>query len=69
MLLWNKTINVSVVSFSQRHIDCHINGECGRWRFTGLYGHTITNQIVFLWELLRKLYATDICDDKSWLVR
>ena len=39
-LLWDNNINVSLLSYSQGHIDVSIKHDNNQsWRFTGFYGH------------------------------
>ncbi|KAK3228833.1 hypothetical protein Dsin_000714 [Dipteronia sinensis] len=39
-LMWDSSIDVVLMSYSQGHIDVRIHDENNRnWRFTGFYGH------------------------------
>lgn len=55
-LLWNKEVDVKLLSFSHNHIDVQQNevAENNLWRFTGFYGHSEENKkyIPFLESLV-----------------
>ncbi|TXG63278.1 hypothetical protein EZV62_010272 [Acer yangbiense] len=60
MLLWRKDLMVSILSFSEGHIDDIILMEDGfQWRFSGFYGDPSPGKRVFSWSLLRRLRVTD----------
>lgn len=44
LLLWNKEINLEVLSYSSGHIDSLIRDKAFIWRFTGFYGNPSTSQ-------------------------
>jgi hypothetical protein len=56
-LLWNDPAQLTVQSFSQNHIDSHIQVSGGiDWRLTGFYGHLEGHRKRESWALLDKLY-------------
>lgn len=57
MLLWKNSIDYSIKSFSQGHIDCIIKQAQHSWRFTGFYGNPVTTLRNSSWELLRRLFS------------
>ncbi|KAH9684606.1 putative reverse transcriptase/RNA-dependent DNA polymerase [Citrus sinensis] len=55
-LLWNHESNISIVSYSNHHIDAVVNEVNGKkWRCTGIYGHPESMQKRHTWTLLRRL--------------
>ena len=57
-LLWDKSIDVSLLSYSRFHIDVHVSIPRGvSWRFTGMYGHPDSGQRQHSWNLLRRLHG------------
>ena len=56
-LLWTDCIQVTISTYFVSHIDAIITGSlCPEpFRFTGFYGHPITNQRVESWNLLTQL--------------
>ncbi|OMP01909.1 reverse transcriptase [Corchorus capsularis] len=55
-MLWNNEIAVSIVSYSNLHIDITVgNVDSEKWRFTGFYGRPETNKRHESWALLRLL--------------
>ncbi|KAL0455246.1 UNVERIFIED_CONTAM: hypothetical protein Slati_0863800 [Sesamum latifolium] len=59
-LLWIKEWKVSLQSFSNNHVDVHIEeSDCNKkWRFTGVYGEPeVKNRKFFFWSLLKSLKA------------
>lgn len=56
-LLWREDIDVTLQTFSRRHIDVVIEEKAlnRRWRFTGFYGHPETSKRNLSWQLLKKL--------------
>lgn len=55
-LIWDNSIDVSLLSYSQGHIDVSIKHDSNRsWRFTGFYGHPDQSQRTHSWTLLRRL--------------
>ena len=56
-LLWNDPAQLTVQSFSQNHIDSHIQVSGGtEWRFTDFYGHPEGQRKHESWALLDKLH-------------
>ena len=56
-LLWNDPAQLTVQSFSQNHIDSHIQVSGGiDWRLTGFYGHPEGHRKCESWALSDKLY-------------
>ncbi|KAL0413099.1 UNVERIFIED_CONTAM: hypothetical protein Sradi_1511600 [Sesamum radiatum] len=56
-LLWRKSVDVLLQSFSRRHIDVSVrlNETQEWWRFTGIYGEPKTCNRDITWNLLSKL--------------
>jgi hypothetical protein len=64
-LFWKNEIDVTVKSFSDYHIDNVIKEEDGlRWRFTGIYRESRSEEKEATWELLRTLREQN---DLPWL--
>ncbi|KAL5759510.1 hypothetical protein ACOSQ2_018348 [Xanthoceras sorbifolium] len=60
LLLWRREWDVSVLSFSQGHIDARITMDDGvMWRFSGFYGNPNPRDRDSSWELLRRLRLVD----------
>ncbi|GKV27974.1 hypothetical protein SLEP1_g37084 [Rubroshorea leprosula] len=55
-MLWHSTVKLSLLSYSQNHIDMEVDGvgTC-KWRFTGYYGHLERQNRRKSWELIREL--------------
>ncbi|XP_075486421.1 uncharacterized protein LOC142526031 [Primulina tabacum] len=68
MLLWRTPFNVSILSYSSGHIDCSIQHEDKRWRFTGFYGHPESSRQHFSWDLLWRLGSLSELGNLPWLV-
>lgn len=66
-LLWQKTVNVNLLSYSFHHIDATVQAEEGGdiVRLTGIYGEPDSQQRHITWNLLRNLYEGD---QRSWFV-
>lgn len=56
MLFRKKDLDVWLMSFSV-HIDVLISKSSWRWRFTGVYGHPVTERRQETWELLKRLHS------------
>jgi len=57
-LFWRNGVDVNVKSMSKYHIDAIIKEvDGGRWRFTGIYGESKTEEKDNTWALLRLLKA------------
>ncbi|KAL5798041.1 hypothetical protein ACOSQ2_002861 [Xanthoceras sorbifolium] len=55
-LMWSDSISVSLLSYSNWHIDVMVTLDSGScWRFSGMYGNPEAAQRVHSWELLRRL--------------
>ncbi|GAA0153289.1 hypothetical protein LIER_37650 [Lithospermum erythrorhizon] len=53
-LLWPRSLDVEVKSFSSHHIEAIIkDGNSSGWRFVGFYGHHETSKRKFSWNLMR----------------
>ncbi|KAL0301821.1 UNVERIFIED_CONTAM: putative mitochondrial protein [Sesamum radiatum] len=65
-LLWKKSVNVVIQSYSNRHIDALIqsNTDAPTWRFCGFYGEPKISQRKKTWDLLTRLKAQSI---RPWL--
>lgn len=68
ILMWQKDWNVHIRSYSQGHIDCMVEHEGTRWRFTGFYGNPEHHHRRFSWQLLKKLADEQKQQDTAWLV-
>lgn len=57
-LLWKRSIVVDLHNMSQYHIDAEIAEQDGfRWRFTGIYGESHSDQKEKTWRSMRNLNA------------
>ncbi|KAL0303362.1 UNVERIFIED_CONTAM: hypothetical protein Sradi_6204300 [Sesamum radiatum] len=65
-LLWKKSINVVIQSYSTRHIDASVQSDTDAptWRFSGIYGEPETTQRKKTQNLLNRLKAQSI---QPWL--
>ncbi|KAK8616898.1 hypothetical protein V6N13_116868 [Hibiscus sabdariffa] len=54
-LLWNDSVNVKLLSFSNSHIDVEVEGGEIPFRFTGMYGTSDRRRKHEDWELLDSL--------------
>ncbi|KAL0292084.1 UNVERIFIED_CONTAM: hypothetical protein Scaly_2605700 [Sesamum calycinum] len=65
-LLWQKSIEVQLQSFSSYHMDVSVRlNEVGDWwRFTGIYGEPDTGKRFEFWNLLCRLHHQSI---RPWL--
>ncbi|KAL0436253.1 UNVERIFIED_CONTAM: putative ribonuclease H protein [Sesamum radiatum] len=65
-LLWDKSADVVVQSFSFHHIDVSVkskdDGEW--WRFLGIYGEPDIGKRDLTWQLLRRLHSQSV---RAWL--
>lgn len=68
ILMWDNSVDVRVRSYSQGHVDCFVDGDGKKWRFTGFYGNPATDQRKFSWELLKRLHSEGKYHDRLWLV-
>ncbi|KAL6549238.1 hypothetical protein OROHE_009083 [Orobanche hederae] len=68
LLLWKDVIDISIRSYNQGHIDCVINADPIKWRFTGFYGNPDVNHRGQSWELLRCLSKETGHGTEAWLV-
>lgn len=66
-ILWKEEVNVSVMSFSQNHIDSQIQLEGSNlaWRFTGYYGMPERSRRTESWNLIIDLASRS---DLPWLL-
>lgn len=55
MIFWKDSCEMSILSYLQGHIDCLINYEGKKWRFTGFYGNPEQSWSKFSWELIKRL--------------
>ncbi|KAL0411507.1 UNVERIFIED_CONTAM: putative mitochondrial protein [Sesamum latifolium] len=65
-LLWQKSIEVQLQSFSRWHIDVSVKLEESSdwWRFSGIYGKPDTTKRVEFWNLLVRLHTQSV---RPWL--
>ncbi|XP_017979793.1 PREDICTED: uncharacterized protein LOC18594299 [Theobroma cacao] len=63
-MVWRKTADVTVTSYSRYHIDTEIMLRGSKWRFIGFYGHPKANERHQSWSLLRQLESRS---QLSWL--
>ncbi|XP_073317293.1 uncharacterized protein [Primulina huaijiensis] len=68
ILLWKEPFAVKVHSYTMGHIDCGVQHEENRWRFTGFYGHPETQHRHVSWALLRRLSRLSELQGLPWLV-
>ncbi|XP_019167807.1 PREDICTED: uncharacterized protein LOC109163512 [Ipomoea nil] len=66
-LLWSKTVELKVVSYSSNYVDMEVRMDVGSpcWRFTGYYGYPERHRRKEAWQLLRSLSARSTL---PWLV-
>ncbi|GKV09429.1 hypothetical protein SLEP1_g20934 [Rubroshorea leprosula] len=65
-MLWNPDIQLSLLSYSQNHIDMEVEGMgSSHWRFTSYYGHLERHNCKRSWLLLRDLAAQSAL---PWLI-
>lgn len=57
MLLWKAEIDVHIMSYSVGHIDAIIKEHDRNWRFTGVYGHPVTERRSESWTLIKRLHS------------
>ncbi|XP_073153714.1 uncharacterized protein [Henckelia pumila] len=67
-LLWREPLVVSIKSFSKGHIDCMVEHNDKKWRFTGLYGNPDTSLRFHSWLLLQRLAGIHELQGLPWLV-
>lgn len=68
MLLWDYSMEVEILNYSQRHISAWITSEEGkkeRWLLTGFYGNPETSMREEAWQLLGFLKPLASC---GWCV-
>ncbi|KAL0430489.1 UNVERIFIED_CONTAM: hypothetical protein Sradi_0674900 [Sesamum radiatum] len=65
-LLWQKSVDVQLQSFSNYHIDASVRTDLTGewWRFTGIYGEPDTGKQTTFWNLLCWLHTQSI---RPWL--
>ncbi|KAL0374642.1 UNVERIFIED_CONTAM: putative mitochondrial protein [Sesamum radiatum] len=65
-LLWQKSVEVQLQSFSSSHIDVSVRvEESGEWwRFSGVYGEPDTSKRSEFWKLMRRLHKQSV---RPWL--
>ncbi|XP_075499426.1 uncharacterized protein LOC142537821 [Primulina tabacum] len=68
IILWKTPLDVTVHSYSSRHIDCMVNHFEKCWRFTGFYGNPEARNRHLSWELLRRLSGLQEFICVPWLV-
>lgn len=56
-----------ILSSSERYIDVEIGviGDPNHWRFTGFYGHLVSEERMHSWNLIRRLAASS---SLSWVI-
>ncbi|KAL0333567.1 UNVERIFIED_CONTAM: hypothetical protein Sangu_1512900 [Sesamum angustifolium] len=66
-LLWRKSVDVVLQSYSHNHIDVSVrlNENQDWWHFTGLYGEPETTKREATWRLLSQLHTRSV---RPWLV-
>ncbi|KAL0292490.1 UNVERIFIED_CONTAM: putative mitochondrial protein [Sesamum radiatum] len=66
VLMWQKSVEVQLQSFSHWHIDASVRLEDSGewWRFTGIYGEPDTTKRVEFWKLLVQLHSQSA---RPWL--
>ncbi|KAF5445314.1 hypothetical protein F2P56_034374 [Juglans regia] len=64
--IWNDSVNVNLLSYSQNHISLSVNTNMVNqtWTLTGFYGDHVTGRRKLSWALLRALQPAD---DHPWL--
>ncbi|XP_075499746.1 uncharacterized protein LOC142538273 [Primulina tabacum] len=67
-LLWKSPFDVTIYSYTLGHIDCLVQHDEKRWRFTGFYGHPETQLRHSSWALLRRLSRVPELHGIPWLV-
>ena len=66
-LLWTDEVELGIRSYNDFHIDAMVKSGTRNdwWRFTGFYGHPVTQERHHSWQLLRRLNQGDHI---PWLV-
>ncbi|XP_019164501.1 PREDICTED: uncharacterized protein LOC109160652 [Ipomoea nil] len=66
-LLWSKAVDLTVMGYSNNHIDCYVSLDVGSptWRFTGYYGYPKRQHRRSAWQFMRQLAAQSML---PWLV-
>lgn len=64
--MWNDNINISTLSYSVGHIDCHIASPFPFY-LTGFYGNPNPSLHYLSWSLLDKIAATHTNTNSGWL--
>lgn len=55
VIIWREPFEVSIQSFSLRHIDCVVKHGSSSCRFTGFYGNPVVSLRNTSWQLLQRL--------------
>ncbi|KAL4297875.1 hypothetical protein GQ457_12G013550 [Hibiscus cannabinus] len=65
MILWNRKINVSLLSYSPIHIDVNVASDSGSFHFSGLHGHCVDKNKHLTWSTIDRLRSSSAL---PWLV-
>ncbi|KAL4298146.1 hypothetical protein GQ457_12G019110 [Hibiscus cannabinus] len=65
MILWNRKINVSLLSYSSIHIDVNVASDSGSFHFSGLHGHCVDKNKHLTWSTIDRLRSSSTL---PWLV-
>lgn len=68
LLFWNKSVNVTLRSFSFSHIDASLSWESCLWRFTGCYAPSCSGERFAFWDLLLKLSTLKQSKNEPWIL-
>ncbi|XP_039064057.1 uncharacterized protein LOC120209036 [Hibiscus syriacus] len=60
MMLWNERIDVTLLSYSNLHIDVEVSGIGDKFRFTGFYGRSSWAEKKHNWEMISRLASTSL---------
>ncbi|KAL4297003.1 hypothetical protein GQ457_12G013540 [Hibiscus cannabinus] len=65
MILWNRKINVSLLSYSSIHINVNVASDSGSFHFSGLHGHCVDKNKHLTWSTIDRLRSSSAL---PWLV-
>ncbi|KAL4296049.1 hypothetical protein GQ457_12G013320 [Hibiscus cannabinus] len=65
MILWNRKIKVTLLSYSSIHIDVNVATDSGSFHFSGLHGHCVDKNKHLTWSTIDHLRSSSAL---PWLV-
>lgn len=64
----NKSVDITLRSFSSSHIDLSVVWKSISWRFTGVYAPPVPEDRLAFWDLLHKLFKLRRQHNEPWLI-